>query len=139
MSDFDSRIIEQFRTEDAAMVGPFPRSHLVILHTVGARSGFERATPLMAFPDGAGGRYIVASKGGAPEHPAWFHNIVAAPDVTIELAGDDGVETVVADATVLDDAERDLVYAAIAAQAPTFGDYAERTTRRIPVVRLTSR
>ena len=139
MTDFNSQIIEQFRTGTDEHVGPFPRSRLVLLHTVGARSGVERVTPLMSFPDGDGGRYIVASKAGAPEHPAWFHNILAAPSVALELAGDAGVETVVMDAAVLDDAERDRVYAEIAAEAPAFGDYAERTARRIPVVRLSPR
>lgn len=139
MTDFNAQIIEQFRTGTDERVGPFPRSRLVLLHTVGARSGAERVTPLMSFPDGVGGRYIVASKAGAPEHPAWFHNILAAPIVAIEVAGASGVETVEMDAAVLDTAERDRVYAAIAAESPAFAEYAERTVRRIPVVRLSPR
>jgi deazaflavin-dependent oxidoreductase (nitroreductase family) len=139
VNDFNAGIVEQFRTGDAAMVGPFPRSRLVVLHTVGARTGARRETPLMSFPAGGDDRFVVASKAGAPDHPAWFHNILADPDVAIETAADGPVVMIEVLATVLQEPERSEVYTAIAAQAPAFADYAERTDRAIPVVRLSPR
>lgn len=139
MTDFNADIIEQFRTGSDPQVGPFPRSRLVVLHTVGARSGAERATPLMSFPDGDGGRFIVASKAGAPEHPAWFHNLLAQPAVSIEADAGAGVETIAVTARVLEPADRDRVYAEITAVAPGFGDYERKTDRVIPIVRLSPR
>ena len=139
MSDFNTDIIEQFRSGSEPQVGPFPRSRLVVLHTVGARSGADRATPLMSFPDGDGGRFIVASKAGAPEHPAWFHNLLAQPAASIEADLGSGVQTFDVQASVLDAADRDRVYAEIVAVAPGFGEYERKTDRVIPVVRLAPR
>ena len=136
MTDFNADIIEQFRTGSDPQVGPFPRSRLVVLHTVGARSGAERATPLMSFPDGDGGRFIVASKAGAPEHPAWFHNLLAQPAVSIEADAGAWVETIAVTARVLEPADRDRVYAEITAVAPGFGDYERKTDRVIPIFEL---
>jgi len=141
VTDFNADIIEQFRTGDEPQVGPFPRARLVILHTVGARTGSPRETPLMSFPDGAGNRYIVASKAGAPEHPAWFHNLVAANAAVIEVSDGPGpgVTEVEVVPQVLPADERDRVYAEIVEVAPGFGDYERRTDRVIPIVRLIAR
>ena len=141
MSDFDAEIIEEFRTGDEPRVGPFPRSRLVILHTVGARTGTPRETPLMSFPDGEGNRFIVASKAGADDHPEWFHNLIAANAAVIEVADgpEPGVTEVEVVPMVLPAAERERVYADIVAMAPTFGDYERRTDRVIPVVKLIAR
>jgi deazaflavin-dependent oxidoreductase (nitroreductase family) len=77
--------------------------------------------------------YVFASAGGAPRHPAWYHNLVAHPDVTVEV----GTETFAARATPVTGAERDRIYAAQTERSPHFGEYARNTTRTIPVVAIT--
>ena len=133
MSDFNQQIIETFRA-NGGEVPQFGRS-LVLLHHRGARTGTERISPVMSFPAGDGSWLIVASKGGAPEHPAWYHNLLAHPDVQIETP--DGV----VDVTVreLDPAARDEAWKRITATAPGFAGYEQRTTRVIPVMKLTRR
>jgi deazaflavin-dependent oxidoreductase (nitroreductase family) len=80
-----------------------------------------------------GGDYVViASKGGAPSHPAWYHNLVANPEVTVEIPG----ETFTARARVAEGEERDRLYATQAADMPAFSDYQTKTDRVIPVVVL---
>jgi deazaflavin-dependent oxidoreductase (nitroreductase family) len=91
-------------------------------------------TPLVYLPDGD--RYLIfASKGGSPENPAWYHNLVAHPDTTIEV----GTETIPVTATVLRGEERDRLYAKQAGLRPAFGEYQQKTTRTIPVIALTRR
>ncbi len=131
MDDFNSTIIAEFRANDGVVGGPFEGATLVVLHTIGARSGTERVTPVVARIDGDD-LYVFASKAGAPTHPDWFHNLVAHPRVTIEL----GTDTVPATAVVLEGAPRDEVYAAQSAAFPNFAEYQEKTDRVIPVVRL---
>jgi deazaflavin-dependent oxidoreductase (nitroreductase family) len=78
---------------------------------------------------------VIASKGGAPTHPDWYHNLVAHPETTIEV----GTETVPVTAVVMTGDERDRLYAAQAALRPAFAEYQARTERRIPVVALRRR
>jgi deazaflavin-dependent oxidoreductase (nitroreductase family) len=107
----------------------------VLLHTVGAKSGLPRTTPVVYRADGD--RLIVfASKAGAPDDPAWFHNIVADPNLTIEYRTDTGVARSAARSEELKGEERDRLYAAQAADAPQFKEYEEKTDRTIPVVAL---
>jgi len=130
-SDYNQRLIEEFRANGGTVTGTFAGRPLLLLTTTGARSGERRTTPLVYSRDGD--RYvIIASMGGAPKHPAWFHNVVANPEVTLEV----GTETFVARAAVAEGAERDRLYAAQAEMMPAFNDYAARTTRVIPVVVL---
>ena len=103
----------------------------MLLTTTGARSGRERTIPL-AFFDRDGRILVIASKGGALTHPAWFHNLVANPDVVAEFGGDPQPST----AVVLDGDDRDEVFAWVAAQNKTFAKYQSRTDRTIPVVEL---
>jgi deazaflavin-dependent oxidoreductase (nitroreductase family) len=132
MTDWNQQIIDAFRA-NGGEVPRFGRS-LVLLHHRGARTGTERISPVRAFP-GEDGWLIVASKGGAPENPAWYHNLLAHPDVRIETPeGDVDVK-----ATVLDSTARDEVWRRITAEAPGFAEYEQRTTRVIPVVKLTRR
>jgi deazaflavin-dependent oxidoreductase (nitroreductase family) len=109
----------------------FEGSPMLILHTIGARTGNERVTPLVYQADGDW-VVIFASKGGAPENPAWFHNLVAHPDVTVEI----GTETVPVRARVAEGDERDRLWARQKELMPGFGDYEAKTTRQIPVVVL---
>jgi deazaflavin-dependent oxidoreductase (nitroreductase family) len=132
MADFNTQVITEFRDNDGRVGGMFESMPLLLLHHVGAKSGASRIAPLAYFEDD--GRYaIFASKGGAPENPAWYHNLLAHPDTTIEVGG----ETIEVTATEAEGAERDRIFAAQAARSPQFGDYQEKTARTIPVVLLT--
>jgi deazaflavin-dependent oxidoreductase (nitroreductase family) len=124
-------IIEEFRANAGKVGGHFEGWSLLLLHTTGARSGKERVIPLVYVMDGD--RYLVAaSKGGADSHPDWFYNLHAAPDVTLEVGG----ETIEARAVFPTDAERDELYAMLAARYSFFAGYQEGTDRVIPVVAL---
>lgn len=116
------------------MGGPFEGAPILLMHTVGAKTREERVTPAMYLPDGE--RWVVfASKGGAPTNPGWYHNLVANPDMAIEV----GTETIDVTATVASPDERDPLYARQAAAYPQFGEYEKSTSRKIPVVILTRR
>lgn len=129
LSDINAQMIEQFRAEGRRMVfGPI---QLLLLTTRGAKSGSARTTPLAAYTED-GRVFVVASYGGAPKHPAWFHNLLADPSVEVEFDG----SVFAAEANVLPDAERDALYPRIVDAAPQFGEYQTKTTRRIPVVEL---
>ena len=111
----------------------------MLLHTRGAKSGIARLTPLMSIP-WHGDRIIVASKGGAPEHPAWYFNVVTHPEVSIDVGdGDGGLETVDVLATELTGGDYDAAWAAVVGRAPGFSSYRERTDRVIPLLRLVRR
>jgi deazaflavin-dependent oxidoreductase (nitroreductase family) len=129
---FDQDIIEQFRANRGRILrGPFAGRTLLLLTTTGARSGRPLTKPLGFTRDGD--RYVViASKGGSPTHPAWYHNLVANPRVTVEV----GQERFEARASVAQGAERERLYAQQAAQIPVFAEYQRMTTRQIPVVVL---
>jgi deazaflavin-dependent oxidoreductase (nitroreductase family) len=127
-NDFNAKIIDEFRANEGRVGGMFEGRTLLLLHHVGARSGTQRVNPVAYTTDGA--RYIViASKGGAPTNPGWYHNLKANPDTTIEV----GTETLAVVATEATGDERDRLYAAMAEQMPGFADYQGKTERRIPV------
>ncbi|MEX0782588.1 MAG: nitroreductase family deazaflavin-dependent oxidoreductase [Dehalococcoidia bacterium] len=130
-NEFNLKIIEEFRANGGETSGVFKGRPLLLLTTTGAKSGEERTTPLVYSRDGDR-VVVIASMGGAPKHPAWFHNISAKPQVTVEL----GTEKFTAKASVPEGDERDRLYAAQAAQMPAFNEYQQKTTRRIPVVVL---
>lgn len=129
---FNERLIEDFRAHDGRITsGPFAGRSLLLLTTTGAKSGHARTNPLAYHRDGD--RFVVvASKGGAPTHPAWYHNLRAHPEVTLEV----GPETFGARASLPGDAERRRLYDQHAARMPAFADYEKKTTRKIPVVVL---
>jgi deazaflavin-dependent oxidoreductase (nitroreductase family) len=131
MNEFNAQVIAEFRANGGAVGGGFEGATLVLLTTTGARSGLERVTPVVCRVDGDD-VYVFASKAGAPTDPDWFRNLVANPEVGVEL----GTETFRARAVVLDGATRDEVYAAQAAEYPNFAEYEAATDRVIPVVRL---
>ena len=132
MTDFNTQIIEEFRAHGGKVGGPFEGAPMVLLTTVGAKSGAQRTTPLVYLPDGE--RVVVfASKAGAPTNPAWFHNLVANPNVIVEV----GDQRYGATATVVDGDERDRLYAEQVKRMPGFADYAVKAGNRvIPVVAL---
>lgn len=135
MSDFNQQIIEEFRANGGKVGGPFEGAPMVLLHTVGARSGEPRVHPLVSRPLPSGDLAVFASAAGADSHPAWFHNLVARPEITIEV----GEETRPVRARVAEGEERTRIWEAQKADAPGFADYEARTTREIPVVVLERR
>lgn len=132
VNDWNARIIEEFRSNGGRVGGQFEGAPILLLHTRGRRSGAERVNPMM-YLDLDGHRYVFASKAGAPTDPDWYHNLVATPKVTVEV----GESTYEATARVLDQEERDRIYAEQARRYPGFAEYAAKTTRVIPVVELT--
>lgn len=128
---FNNGVMDEFRASGGRVGGPFEGAPMVLVTHRGAKSGKEYTTPLVHTRDGDA-VVIIASKGGAPDDPQWFRNLVANPDVTVEL----GTETFAARARVAEGEERDRLYRAQAEVMPNFDDYAAKTTRRIPVVVL---
>jgi deazaflavin-dependent oxidoreductase (nitroreductase family) len=133
INDFNQQIIEQFRSNGGKVGPPFEGAPMILVTHTGAKSGQERTTPLVYTKDGD--RFvIVASKGGAPTNPAWFHNMKANPRVTVEV-GDDRFE---AEAEIYEGGpERRRLFDAQAELMPGFSEYEQKTDRVIPVVALT--
>jgi deazaflavin-dependent oxidoreductase (nitroreductase family) len=131
MSDFNENVITEFRANGGKVGGPFEGASMMLLTTTGAKSGQARTKPVVFTKDGD--RFvIIASKAGAPTSPDWFHNLVANPEVILEV----GDERFPARATVTSGEERRRLYDAQAALMPGFAEYAQKTTREIPVVVL---
>jgi deazaflavin-dependent oxidoreductase (nitroreductase family) len=132
MSDRNTSVIEEFRANHGKVGGHFEGAPLLLLHTTGARSGKTRINPMMYLADA--GRYLVfASKAGSDSNPAWYHNLLAHPEVRIEV----GDETFAAQAVELRGEERDTYFAEQARRYPGFAGYQEKTDRIIPVIALT--
>lgn len=132
--DFDEmnrKVIAEFRERGGKVGGMFEGMPLVLVHHIGARSGKARISPLVTYREDDQ-IFIFGSKGGADEHPAWYHNLVANPKTTIEL----GVDTLPVVARELTGAERDEIYAKQAAVVPQFAEYQRKTSRTIPVIEL---
>ncbi|MDH5568094.1 MAG: nitroreductase family deazaflavin-dependent oxidoreductase [Myxococcales bacterium] len=130
-NDWNAKIIEEFRAHGGRVGGHFEGAPLLLLNSIGARSGKERVSPLMY--QAVGDAYAVfASKGGAPSHPDWYHNLIATPDITIEV----GTLTVPVRARIADGVERDSIWETQKQRYPGFADYEASTTRQIPVVIL---
>jgi deazaflavin-dependent oxidoreductase (nitroreductase family) len=128
---FNRGIVEEFRATGGKVTGRFANRPLVLLTTTGAKTGLARTVPLVYTTDGDR-VVVIASKGGEPTNPDWYHNLVANPTVTVELPGD----TFQARAVVAEGAERDRLYRQQAAQMPFFAEYERTTPRKIPVVVL---
>lgn len=135
MADWNEKIIQEFRANGGTVTtNGFGRA-LVLVHTVGAKSGQERVNPVANIRQPDGSRLIAASAAGADKHPAWYHNLIAHPDVTIETP--DGTEQV--HVTELKGAERDAAWGQFTAMSDGFRSYEEKTDRIIPVLKLTPR
>ncbi len=130
-NQFNQDLIAAFRVNGGKGIGPFVNRPVLLLTTTGAKSGQPRTTPLVYTTDGER-IVVIASKGGAPTHPAWYHNLVAHPEVTVEV----GREQFQARAVVAEGSERERLYSQQAAQMPGFAEYQKKTTRQIPVVVL---
>lgn len=134
MRDLNRGVVEEFRANQGQVGGVWEGRPLLLLTTTGARSGQRRTLPLMYLRDGER-LFVFASKGGAPTHPDWFRNLLAHPDVTVEI----GSQTFDAVAKPVTGAEHDRIYASWAQRYPQFREYQERTTRSIPVIELEPR
>ena len=131
MSDWNKAIIEEFRANKGKVGGQFEHTKLLLLHTKGAKSGLERVNPVAYFIDD--NRYvIIASKGGADTNPDWYHNLLAHPDVSVEV----GTEQFPAIAAVPSEPERTQLYEKMESISSGFTEYKHKTSRIIPVVTL---
>ena len=132
MHDWNAQIIAEFRDNGGKVGGQFEGAPLLLLHSTGAKSGQERIHPMMYQDLDDGAIAVFASKAGAPTNPAWFHNVVAHPDASIEI----GTDTRAVRARVVDGDERRQIWEAQKAAYPGFAEYEAKTDREIPVVVL---
>jgi len=132
-SRFNAKIIEEFRANGGCVGGPWSGTTLILIHHIGARSGMERVSPLACSPRGDGRFAIVASNGGAPAHPDWYHNLKANPRIEVEV----GARTFTVLAEELDDPTRAELWPKLVAESPAIGEFQARITRQIPVLMLT--
>jgi deazaflavin-dependent oxidoreductase (nitroreductase family) len=131
-TDFNGKIIAEFRANDGKVGGPFEGAPMILVHHAGAKTGTERVVPLMYQQVGESFA-IFASKGGAPEHPAWYHNLLALPDTTAEV----GAETFSVTARVAEPSEREVIWERQKERFPGFAEYEVKAApRTIPVVVL---
>jgi deazaflavin-dependent oxidoreductase (nitroreductase family) len=128
-NDRNKQIIDEFRKNGGKVGGYFAGKTLLILHTIGAKSGQERLNPVATFEDDDK-LVIVASKGGAPSNPDWYYNLIANPLVRVEY----GTEEFQAQAEITSEPERTELYEKMASEFGGFSQYKDKTTRVIPVV-----
>jgi len=129
--DWNTNVIEEFRANEGRVGGPFEGAPLLLLHHIGARSGTERVSPLVYLPQGDQ-LIIIASKGGAPTNPDWYHNLRAHPVVDVEV----GTARFAVKATESVGEERAGLWDRIVGQMPGFADYQRNAARQIPVLIL---
>ncbi len=130
-NDWNKQIIDEFRANAGKVGGPWTGRNLLLLHTIGAKTGQERVNPVATFKDD-GHWVVIASKGGAPSHPDWYRNLLAHPEVTVEV----GPDKFKARAIVTKDPERTRLYDKMVSINPGFAEYRAKTNRQIPVIIL---
>ncbi|MCZ6709224.1 MAG: nitroreductase family deazaflavin-dependent oxidoreductase [Gammaproteobacteria bacterium] len=131
LQDFNKSIIDEFRTNNGVVGGQFAGAPLLLLTTTGAKSGLSRVNPLAYLAD-KNRHVIIASYAGGPTNPPWYHNLIANPEVYVEV----GSDSFRAKAEVLSEPERSELYKKIADAMPAFAEYQTKTTRVIPVIAL---
>ena len=131
MSDFNKKIIQEFRANDGKVGGMFEGMSLLLVHTTGAKSSQLRINPTAYIKDEEN-LIIAASKGGADSHPDWYHNLVSNPQVIVEV----GSETISALAEVPSEPERSNLYDKLATKYPMFNEYKTKTKRVIPIIKM---
>jgi deazaflavin-dependent oxidoreductase (nitroreductase family) len=132
MSDWNTKTIEEFRANGGKVGGNFEGAPLLLLHTTGAKTGQERVNPMMYQDLGDGRLAVFASYAGLDMNPAWYHNLIAHPDVTAEI----GTATRAFRARTAPTAEREPIWRKQKHDYPGFADYEKKTSREIPVVIL---
>jgi deazaflavin-dependent oxidoreductase (nitroreductase family) len=133
-ADYNAQIIDEFRAGGGRVGGVWEGTPLLLLHHTGARSGKDRLTPL-GYLDDAGRYVVIASNGGAPGHPDWYHNLRAHPNVTIEV----GIEAIGVTAHEATGEERDRLFRTQAERFPQLAEYERKAPRVIPVIVLVPR
>lgn len=128
---YNRQLIEEFRANRGKSGGPMEGRPLLLLTTTGAKSGQLRTTPMMYIPDGDR-LLVIASNAGAPVHPDWYRNLVAYPEVTVEV----GNEIFEAIAIVTEGPERQRLWTRVVELYPFFADHQAKVTRQIPVIVL---
>ncbi len=131
-NDWNKDIIDEFRANAGKVGGQFIGRTLLLLHTIGAKSGQPHVNPVAYVKDGDR-LVIIASKGGAPTNPSWYYNILANPLLTVEV----GTEQFQVQASVAEEPERTRLYNKMVEMMPGFDEYRHKTTRVIPVIILT--
>ena len=131
-NEFNKKIIDEFHANAGVVEAPFAGMKMILITTKGAKTGQVTTTPLVYSKDGER-LVIIASMGGAPKSPAWYHNLVANPEVEVEV----GTEKFTVVASEAKGAERDSLFAKQAAVMPAFAEYEKKTTRKIPLMLLT--
>ena len=131
-NDFNRRVISEFRANQGKVSGQLANMPVLLLTMTGARSGRTLTTPLVYTTDGDR-LVVIASFAGAPTHPAWYHNLLAHPEATVEV----GSERFRVRAAVTAGEERQRLFDRHAEQMPIFAEYKKKTTRQIPVLVLT--
>jgi deazaflavin-dependent oxidoreductase (nitroreductase family) len=134
VNDWNKRIIDEFRANEGKVGGPFEGAPVLLLHTKGRKSGRERVNPLV-YQSIGDAMAVFGSKGGAPTHPDWYRNVLANPDVMVEV----GTETFDVGAQEATGEERDRIWSKQKQDRPPFAEYEKRTTRQIPVILLERR
>jgi deazaflavin-dependent oxidoreductase (nitroreductase family) len=134
MSDWNDKVIAEFRANQGRVGGQFEGAPLLLLHSTGAKSGQERVNPMMYQAVGDGFA-VFASKAGADTNPDWYHNLKAHPEARIEV----GTETIDVTARILDADEREPIWKEQKARYPGFAEYEAKTDRVIPVILLERR
>ena len=129
--DWNKKVIQEFRARDGIVGGVYENMDLLLLHTVGAKSGIPRLNPLV-YTTHEGRFVVIASAGGSHRHPDWFFNLAANPEVEVEI----GSERFKALATVTEEPERSRLYRRMAAKYKFFAEYKEKAGRVIPVITL---
>lgn len=132
MSDFNQRIIEEFRQNGGKVGGPFEGAPMVLLTTKGAKTGHSRTNPLVCQIADDGTLFVFASKAGAPTNPDWYYNLLANPQVGVEY----GADSFEATAEVVTGPQRDEIFTKQTENFPTFAEYEAKAHRTIPVVAL---
>ncbi|MBL8099692.1 MAG: nitroreductase family deazaflavin-dependent oxidoreductase [Anaerolineales bacterium] len=132
MSNWNQKIIDEFRANEGKVGGRFEGKTLLLLHSKGAKSGEERINPTAYVRDNEN-LVIIASKGGAPTNPDWYYNLIANPLVTVEV----GTEKFQAHAKLAEEQERTRLYNKMIEMMSSFANYQNNTTREIPVFVLT--
>ncbi|WP_228782898.1 nitroreductase family deazaflavin-dependent oxidoreductase [Nocardia abscessus] len=132
VTDFDRRTVEAFRANRGRVGGVLSGTPLILIHHIGAKSGIERVTPLAYSAQNDGSFAIVASNGGSPKHPMWYHNLKANPTITVEM----GIERFPARAEELVGIARAELWSKLLAGSADLTEYQGRTERVIPLLLL---
>ena len=139
MADWNAKIVDEFRSNEGRVGGPFEGAPLTLVHHRGRKSGRDYVNPMMYMADEADPAtiYVFASKAGAPTHPDWYYNLLAAGVAEVEV----GTETYPVTVTEVVGDERDTIYTEQGRRYPGFAEYETKTAgiRTIPVLALQRR